>query len=364
MNFQNILTQWLLSLSEDDSINITKVINTIKETCQSITQTQISDNIKTFCSKIIGLIQQGSEVASTKIKLLSCITAMMDFYFINSFPSITCQFEEFMKTNVNITENTDLINTKLGESCKNDNQRVSSEPVSISTKEQATQFKEIRMEEIESSVLTLWQLSSKEIQRLESLEKFYDFKFEDDWPVRIGCEISRIRPHIPIRCSSQLVIEKINHHLIAHETSTNNPGAKFQIFQSIIEQGQIFSLGDTKLTVLSIDKEGNLDLEFELNNRIYTKHLSPYENGDFSIGRTRLNVLRFIDDAKMSKMHATISREGKLWVIKDKQSRNGVWKFLHTAYSTGRDSNRIELSDDTKFNFCEAIFQSKIRIYP
>ncbi|CAG9315061.1 unnamed protein product [Blepharisma stoltei] len=366
MNFESTLTQWLVNLSEDDPIMTAQCINSINYTCTALLNSHISDNIKVFGINILSLIQQNPGNPLIRIKLISFIATMMDFYFVNSFPLMANQFEEFLEINRCNKISKNLMEIRTGDSSNNENQRVSSDYVSRSTNEQLAIIKEVRLEDGETSALTLYQLSCPDKRRSEGLEKSYTYKFDGDWPVRIGCEKSGFRTHIPIRCSSQIILDKFHDHIIAYETSTNDPGMKIQVFTENLEEGQIYSFGETKMKVEEIDSVGNLHLSFELSNEIVYRVIDGCENGEILIGRTRINKLRFANDAKMSKEHAGIIREGKRWVIKDKNSRNGVWRYLHTLKTTGagEDSMRCPIMNDTKFNFCEVIFQCKIKISP
>mmetsp|Transcript_31442 Transcript_31442/g.31121 ORF Transcript_31442/g.31121 Transcript_31442/m.31121 type:complete len:312 (-) Transcript_31442:246-1181(-) len=311
MNFQTILAEWLCHLSQDSPIELEKCQNSIKITCQNLLNEEISSNIKELCNKILYIVNQTLADEVSKLYLINYIAGILDFYFINSFPDMVTQFEEFLKESLNSTAKQNQKQIEIAPIKSFKFHRISQDYLSNSSNEKCSGIREINLDQ--NSFFTIIRLTPSYNRANENLKDIYSFKFDNEWPIRVGKEISGFNVHIPMSSCSQIVFEKLKNHVFVHETATNSPELKIRVQQSVLTVGQIYMFGRTKMKVRDIDYIGNVQLEFESDNEATrNEEIDALEKKPRTIGRSRGNSFRFPCDFKMSKKHAEIYKEGKM----------------------------------------------------
>ncbi|CAG9332709.1 unnamed protein product [Blepharisma stoltei] len=99
---QEILSNWLFSLSTSDPFILSHSQTQIKCTLEQLINQPISAQNSDFFKSMLELACHSLEETCYKLKLIECISLLLDYFFINSFNNLTFHFEEFLKFGPNI----------------------------------------------------------------------------------------------------------------------------------------------------------------------------------------------------------------------------------------------------------------------
>mmetsp|Transcript_23162 Transcript_23162/g.22942 ORF Transcript_23162/g.22942 Transcript_23162/m.22942 type:complete len:161 (-) Transcript_23162:154-636(-) len=105
MNVQKTLSNWMINLSEEDSSHVSECQVMIKDTCEVMINNPIPDDVRKFYKAILVLSQDDLKENSAKIKLLECISLLLDYFFCSSFNLIAPHFEDFLRCSMNKSTN-------------------------------------------------------------------------------------------------------------------------------------------------------------------------------------------------------------------------------------------------------------------
>lgn len=109
------------------------------------------------------------------------------------------------------------------------------------------------------------------------------------------------------------------------EFPTSTPAVLRRVSYEILRAGDLYLIGNSKLKIVRTDSS----LFIVAMHRADSRNKRTFEIlKDSTIGRTQANDIT-LEDNYLSSTHARVQKAEQSWYIKDENSMNGLYKFLH-----------------------------------
>lgn len=143
----------------------------------------------------------------------------------------------------------------------------------------------------------------------------------------------------------------VDNLIFIQENRNSVPQAKIKISSEIIVNDCIYNIQSSTLSCAISNQILELTLKDTLGSTIECYVLTQVDSGEIlfnnmkyseiSIGRNASCTI-IMDDQTVSNKHAIISYQSN-WIIKDNNSKNGLWKHLHNTTSINNNSKSSTL---------------------
>lgn len=350
----DILAMWISILSSEEKHNICLALKSISDLSYMVINDCNNVNVKNFFLLIIKLIENNGLLAD----IIKCISIVASFVATLKLESNMSSFENFLfKNSTNISPN--LVDSKVQIQSNQSNQDEGSK-----NKQKYCDIGDESTTEVECWKLSILAIPDELRPRLESTTQILLY-LRSEWPKYIGGKIPPDKiPTLRIIGDSCIVFEiDEKKRLWIHETVSYVGHAKIYVKEATLEKFETFLMGSSRFDFIIQDDNTISIIVKTLSSEQIDLAFSPSEKIIY-IGRNSKNDISVSDDSKISKVHASLSFRNGKWTILDNNSRNKVWRFLHSHYTLymKHESKKVELTQKLQFSYGEVYIEAMLTI--